>query len=172
MSSDRGATDRTVPKCNPVEKGTWTMLIFSKIIEEPVVTDDERPGPRFGDLRMEGVYYAFLTRDEGGRVVVADVDDFIRRTVGDDVDPALEELLSKVSLTNSADDGEEGEDGTPTALGTEPGTSGVDWSKLKLFHEDEAKSIVDTLIPAYEEAREVGERLWAPRIRAMQGRSG
>lgn len=152
MCTDIGTVDAEVPKCRPVEKGSWTLLVFGS------VEGFSRAGRFVGDLKTSAVHYAFLTRDQDGGLTFAGLEDFVKLTVGDGVDPALDELISDVASAGGAGEGEEG---VETWGPAETDMLSVDWAKLKLFHEEEAKDIVESFIPVYEEAREAGVRFSA-----------
>ena len=83
MCTDIGSGSRVVPKCRPVE-----MLAFADIVMEP-----PPEGRQFGRLRTNKVYYVFLTRAQDNDLIVADLKDFVERTVGRDMDPAVDELV-------------------------------------------------------------------------------
>ena len=121
------------------------MLVFASV--------DAKASPE-GQGMIEEVHYALLTRDQDGGLIVAGLEDFVERTVGGDADMALKELISNVTSPQ----GTEGEDGVGTRIPVETDMISIDWAKLKLFHEEEAKDIVESFFPAYEEARKAGIR--------------
>lgn len=124
------------------------MLAFADMGMDP---PDE--GRRFGDLKLNKVHYAFITRAQDGDIVVADLKDFVESTVGHGVDPAVDELVLNVTSANGGRDG--GSEGG--------GILSIDWSKLKSLHKDEAKDIIERFPPVYEEARETGMPPWLRR---------
>lgn len=141
-SSIGSIEDIAVPEFRPVERGSWAMLAFTDMTMEP-----PPEGRLFGEVKVSSVHYAFITRSRDGDMIVADLKDFVGRTVGHGADSAVDELVSNVTSASRG-----GSDGGSD----EGGILSIDWSRLKSLDKDEAKDIVECFIPAYEEARELG----------------